>query len=84
MVVVPGARGRPCPVSHHPRHHRHPKRRARGIAVCKVDPGTKRAFAPGWTTRSAEVNDFANGDVIGIQTGWLSDLNTEDPRANAS
>jgi hypothetical protein len=49
--------------------------RARGLALCKPDPGEKKPTYKGWSTRSLEPADFGPGDLIGIQGGPLSDCN---------
>lgn len=49
--------------------------RARGLALCKPNPGTKNPTERGWSTRSLEADDFVEGDLIGIVCGPLSDAN---------
>jgi hypothetical protein len=46
--------------------------RDRGLAICRILPGEKRPLKKGWTLRSAEPEDFREGDSIGIQAGRLS------------
>src|SRR5205814_2143916 len=46
--------------------------RARGLALCRVNPETKRASDAGWTTRSVEPHELRPGDLIGVQGGPLS------------
>jgi hypothetical protein len=49
--------------------------RARGLALCKPDPGEKKPTYRGWSTYSREPGDFLPGDLIGIICGPLSDGN---------
>jgi hypothetical protein len=49
--------------------------RARGLALCKPDPGTKSPTHTAWPTRSKEPKDFAEDDLIGILGGPLSSCN---------
>jgi hypothetical protein len=46
-----------------------------GFALCKPDPGTKSPSDEGWSTRTLEADDFAEGDLLGILGGPLSDGN---------
>jgi P4 family phage/plasmid primase-like protien len=46
--------------------------RARGLALCKPNPGKKNPTGGGWPTRSLEADDFALGDLVGIIGGPLS------------
>jgi hypothetical protein len=49
--------------------------RAAGLAICKPDHGTKKPSYTAWPTRSLEPEDFAEGDLLGILGGPLSDCN---------
>ncbi len=49
--------------------------RARGFAVCKITPGQKTPGYRGWSARSLEPGDFADGGQLGILGGPLSDGN---------
>jgi P4 family phage/plasmid primase-like protien len=49
--------------------------RARGLALCRPDPGEKKPTYPGWPTRSLEATDFGGDSLFGILTGPLSDCN---------
>jgi hypothetical protein len=51
------------------------KLRAAGFALTKPDPGKKSPTYCGWSTKSKEPKNFAEGDPIGIQGGALSDGN---------
>jgi hypothetical protein len=46
-----------------------------GLALCKPDAGTKNPSYAGWSARSLSPDDFAEGDLIGILGGPLSDCN---------
>jgi hypothetical protein len=39
--------------------------RSRGFALCKPDPREKKPTYPGWSARSLEAHDFADGDQPG-------------------
>src|SRR5438105_2190814 len=47
--------------------------RSLGFALCKPDPRSKQPTYKGWSARSLEPGDFAEGDQIGIIGGPLSD-----------
>ena len=47
--------------------------RARGFAVCKVDPGEKKPTYKAWSTKSLEPDDFQPDDMVGVMGGPLSD-----------
>src|SRR4051794_5478959 len=47
----------------------------RGFALCKPDEGTKKPTYKNWPTRSLNPEEFAEGDLIGIMGGPLSDGN---------
>lgn len=49
--------------------------RARGLAVCRIKPGTKSPRYNGWCTRSLEPDDFGPLDLIGVLGGPLSNGN---------
>lgn len=51
--------------------------RRRGIALCRIDPGSKQPTYSKWGTRSLEAGDFGAGDQLGILGGPLSDCNRE-------
>jgi hypothetical protein len=46
--------------------------RPRGLALCRVDHNSKRAYVEGWTQRSAEPDEFTIPDLLGVQGGPLS------------
>jgi hypothetical protein len=46
-----------------------------GFALCKPDPGGKSPRHKGWPCRSLEPCDFADGDLVGVICGPLSDGN---------
>jgi putative DNA primase/helicase len=48
---------------------------ARGLALCRPDPGEKKPTYRGWPTRSLAAGDFAEGDLFGVLGGPLSDGN---------
>ena len=43
-----------------------------GLAIARIRADDKRPTTAGWSTHSAEPEEFAPTDSIGIQTGWLS------------
>lgn len=45
----------------------------RGFAVCRVRKGEKNPGYTGWTTLSADADEFSDIDNLGIMGGWLSD-----------
>jgi hypothetical protein len=47
--------------------------RDRGFALCKPDPNEKKPTYKGWPTFTLEPGDFADGDMVGIICGPLSD-----------
>jgi P4 family phage/plasmid primase-like protien len=47
--------------------------RSKGIALARIKPGEKTPTDRAWTSRSAEVDEFEEGDNVGIQCGRLSD-----------
>ena len=47
--------------------------RTRGLAVCRINPTTKQANNPEWSSRSLEPSDFVDGGMVGIVCGWPSD-----------
>lgn len=47
--------------------------RQRGFAICKPDPKKKKPTYSGWSAKSLEPSDFAEGDQIGVMGGALSD-----------
>ncbi|VTR97819.1 Phage/plasmid primase, P4 family, C-terminal domain protein OS=Singulisphaera acidiphila (strain ATCC BAA-1392 / DSM 18658 / VKM B-2454 / MOB10) GN=Sinac_4213 PE=4 SV=1 [Gemmata massiliana] len=49
--------------------------RARGFGVCKPDPREKMPTYEGWSARSLEADDFADGEQLGLMAGALSDGN---------
>jgi hypothetical protein len=46
--------------------------RTSGYALCKPDPSEKKPTYKGWPTRSLEPTDFANGEMLGVMGGPLS------------
>jgi hypothetical protein len=52
--------------------------RARGFAVCRIDPGTKSPGYKGWSTRSLQPDDFDPDDLIGVIAGPLSNGGSPD------
>src|SRR5262245_22631779 len=52
--------------------------RAADIAICRLDPGVRATTRRGWTTRSAEPDEFLPGEQIGIVCGWLSKGSRKD------
>lgn len=47
--------------------------RQRGFAVARLRPGDKRPSQAGWSTRSAELDEFLPEEGVGLLGGWLSD-----------
>ncbi len=46
--------------------------RSRSFAISRIRAGQKRPMSPEWTTKSAEQDEFVEGDNIGLLMGWLS------------
>lgn len=47
--------------------------RTGGVSLARLKRGGKAPEGRGWTTRSAEPEEFRDGDNIGLLCGWLSD-----------